>query len=56
MKEKKVKKKHEKHLEQYETELIKKKDDLANEVIDQLENWLKQGENYSNELLTTYNK
>lgn len=56
LKEKKVKKKHEKHLEQYETELIKKKDDLANEVIDQLENWLKQGENYSNELLTTYNK
>ena len=56
LKEKKVKNKHEEQPEQYETELIKKKEDFVNEVINQLENWLKQGEKYSNKLLTKYNK
>ena len=57
LKEKKVKNKHEEQHEQYQTVQIKKKEkeDFVNEVINQLENWLKQGENYSNELLTKYN-
>ena len=56
LKEKESKKEYEKQREQYETELDKKKEDFVIEVISQLENWLKQGENYSNELLITYNK
>ena len=41
--------------EQNESELHQKKELFVNEIIDSLEKWLKQGEIYSNKLLTTYN-
>ena len=41
--------------EQNESELHQKKELFVKETIDSLEKWLKQGEIYSNELLTTYN-
>jgi hypothetical protein len=42
-------------LRQYEAELKIKKDTIANETINQYEAWLKNGETYSNELLTSFN-
>ena len=53
------KEKSEKHnkeqREQNESDLQQKRELFVNETIDSLENWLKQGDAYSNELLTTYN-
>lgn len=53
-KEKNEKQKKE-QCEQNESKLYQKRDLFVNETIDSLEKWLKQGEIYSNELLTTYN-
>lgn len=46
---------HEAKLRQSESELNTKKEAFVNETISQLEKWLKEGEAYSNELLTTFN-
>lgn len=42
-------------LRQYEVDLKTKKETFANETISQLEKWLRKGEAYSNELLTSFN-
>ena len=42
-------------LKQYESEIRTKKETFVNETISQLEKWLRKGEAYSNELLTTFN-
>ena len=42
-------------LRQYEADLKTKKETFANETISQLEKWLRKGEAYSNELLTSFN-
>lgn len=39
----------------YKSELNAKKEAFVNETINQLENWIKTGESYSNKLLTTFN-
>lgn len=39
----------------YKSELNAKREAFINETINQLENWIKTGESYSNELLTTFN-
>lgn len=54
-KEKKEMQKYEEQCKQYESEISRKTDLFVNEVIDSLETWIKQGENYSKELLTTFN-
>ena len=54
-KKEKNKKQKKEQYEQNESELHQKRELFVNEAIDSLEKWLKQGEIYSNELLTTYN-
>lgn len=46
---------HEVKQRQFETDLKTKKETFVNEIISQLEKWLRKGEAYSNELLTTFN-
>lgn len=46
---------HEAKYRQFESDLKTKKGTVVNETISQLEKWLKEGEAYSNELLTTFN-
>lgn len=46
---------YEANCRQYKSELNTKKESLVDETISQLEKWVKEGEVYSNELLTTYN-
>lgn len=42
-------------LNQYELDLKTNKEAFVNETISQLEEWIKKGESYSNEILTTFN-
>lgn len=46
---------YEANCRQYKSELTTIKERFVNETISQLEKWVKDGEAYSNELLTTYN-
>lgn len=54
-KEKSSNNNHEAKLRQFESELKTKKETFVNETISQLEKWLRKGEEYSNELLTSFN-
>lgn len=54
-KEKRDSENYSEKLAEYELEMNKKKETFVNETISQLEKWVKEGETYSNELLTTYN-
>jgi len=46
---------HEAKQRQFECELKTKKETIVSETISQLERWLRKGEEYSNELLTSFN-
>lgn len=52
--EKKCKKEYKRQQEQHKSALGLNKESVVKEVINQLEDWIKLGENYSNDLLTTY--
>lgn len=54
-KEKSASENYSEKLSEYELEINEKKGNFVNETISQLEKWIKEGEAYSNKLLTTYN-